>query len=343
MSLYNFKTVPGTDKEKLIKFIDDHWKKGHAIVKSDALLRFQHYNISNDSYNFIVAENAETSEYDALVGYIPVAQYDATLKENGDYWGAIWKRRDDIQNSEINNAAFFVWKKLFKLPYFQSYAAIGISEDAKQIYRASRMNLGYLSHYYILNEKIKDFRIAKNVSEVFLSNSSVLSTEKCLARWVNINEVPFDLKAYYKPLKSVEYFKKRYANHPIYEYKFIGIYNNEQLIALLACRIIEANGSKCIRIMDVLGCLFGNCYDSLKELLYSEEAEYIDIMNYGINKEIFHQTGFNELDIDGELIIPNYFEPFEQRNVKIELAFKSQYDGYVAFKGDSDQDRPNII
>ena len=86
MSLYNFKTVPGTDKEKLIKFIDDHWKKGHAIVKSDALLRFQHYNISNDSYNFIVAENAETSEYDALVGYIPVAQYDATLKENGDYW-----------------------------------------------------------------------------------------------------------------------------------------------------------------------------------------------------------------------------------------------------------------
>ena len=343
MGLYNFKTVPGTDKGKLLRFIDEHWKKGHAIVKSDALLQFQHYNISNDSFNFIVAENAETEEYDALVGYIPVAQYDESLIENGDYWGAIWKRRDDIQNSEINNAAFFVWKKLFRLPYFQSYAAIGISEDAKQIYRASRMNLGYLSHYYILNEKIKDFRIAKNVSEVFFSHSSDLSTEKCIAKWIKINEVSSDLKAFYKPLKSLVYFKNRYANHPIYEYKFIGVYNNEQMIALLACRIIETNGSKCIRVMDVLGRLYGNCYDSLKEMLYAEAAEYIDIMNYGISKEVFLQTGFNELDVDGELIIPNYFEPFEQRNVKIELAFKSQYDDYVAFKGDSDQDRPNII
>ena len=160
---------------------------------------------------------------------------------------------------------------------------------------------------------------------------------------IKINEVSSDLKPYYKPFKSLEYFKNRYANHPIYEYKFIGVYNNEQMIALLACRIIEANGSKCIRVMDVLGRLYGNCYDSLKELLYAEDAEYIDIMNYGINKEVFLHTGFNELDVNGDLIIPNYFEPFEQRNVKIELAFKSQYDDYVAFKGDSDQDRPNII
>jgi hypothetical protein len=48
------------------------------------------------------------------------------------------------------------------------------------------------------------------------------------------------------------------------------------------------------------------------------------------------------LDFDGELIIPSYFEPFEQRNVKIELAYKAKFQ-YVAFKGDADQDRPNIV
>ena len=39
----------------------------------------------------------------------------------------------------------------------------------------------------------------------------------------------------------------------------------------------------------------------------------------------------------------NYFEPFEQRNVKIEIAYKTKGDNYVAFKADSDQDRPNIL
>jgi hypothetical protein len=48
------------------------------------------------------------------------------------------------------------------------------------------------------------------------------------------------------------------------------------------------------------------------------------------------------LIFDGNLIIPNYFEPFEQKNVKIELAYKADFP-YVAFKGDSDQDRPNIL
>ena len=38
-----------------------------------------------------------------------------------------------------------------------------------------------------------------------------------------------------------------------------------------------------------------------------------------------------------------YFEPFEQCNVKIDIAWKADYDNYVAFKGDSDQDRPNIL
>ena len=67
-------------------------------------------------------------------------------------------------------------------------------------------------------------------------------------------------------------------------------------------------------------------------------------MNYGIKKEVFLNMGFQLLDIEQEdIILPNYFEPFEKRNVAIEIAYKAQYEGYVAFKGDSDQDRPNVL
>ena len=71
-----------------------------------------------------------------------------------------------------------------------------------------------------------------------------------------------------------------------------------------------------------------------------ENAEYIDCLNYGISQETFLNMGFL---VRENIIIPNYFEPFEQRNVDIEFAFSSKSDEYVIFKGDSDQDRPSFF
>ena len=106
---------------------------------------------------------------------------------------------------------------------------------------------------------------------------------------------------------------------------------------------ININGSKVIRIVDAIGQFQGSLYDEFQAYLKEAGAEYIDLMNYGIDEDVFYQMGFRKLDLDGNLIIPNYFEPFEQRNVKIDIAWKADYENYVAFKGDSDQDRPNIL
>ena len=112
---------------------------------------------------------------------------------------------------------------------------------------------------------------------------------------------------------------------------------------LLVIRILNVNGAKAIRIVDAIGQLQGNLYDEFQAYLKEMGAEYIDFMNFGINEDIFYKMGFRKLDLEEKLIIPNYFEPFEQRNVKIDIAWKADYEGYVAFKGDSDQDRPNIL
>ena len=54
MSIYTIKKVPVNEVDKLESFIDNHWKKGHALVKSRALLDFQHLNKDEKCYNFII-------------------------------------------------------------------------------------------------------------------------------------------------------------------------------------------------------------------------------------------------------------------------------------------------
>ena len=85
-----------------------------------------------------------------------------------------------------------------------------------------------------------------------------------------------------------------------------------------------------------------NIYNEVQLHLKTENAEYIDCVNFGIDEETFLNAGFTKLHLDRDTIIPNYFEPFERKNIKIEFSYKSKKP-YMVFKGDSDQDRPNII
>lgn len=342
MSLYTIKKVPIEEYSKLVLFLDEHWKKGHALVKSRELLDFQHLDKKNKCYNFIVAENNETHEYDALVGYIPTSQYDPSLEPQGDYWGAIWKIREDIKNNELSTAGFYIWKSIFKLPSFHSYSAIGISSVAKQIYEASRMHVSCLNHYYILNDSISDFKIAANVESLTNTRDLVRDASYSL-NWIDSTSLlSLSVTSYYRPYKSIQYIISRYVKHPIYKYRFLGLYHKKQLVSIWTVRKLRINDSNILRIIDVLGRFEGNLYLQIQEILDREQAEYIDLMNYGIDVDVIKRMGFSLLDWEGKLVIPNYMEPFEQRNVKIDIAYKGE-ENYVAFKGDSDQDRPNII
>ena len=79
-----------------------------------------------------------------------------------------------------------------------------------------------------------------------------------------------------------------------------------------------------------------------QNLLLLEDSEYVDILNYGISVKIFEKLGFSKLDFSTDkIIIPNFFNPFVQENIKIEFSYKSDYDDFVIFRGDGDQDRPS--
>lgn len=342
MGIYQIKTeVPVSEYGKLFKFIKYSWREDHAFVKSKDLLDFQHLDKEREVYHFIVAENQITGDFDALVGYIPLSQYDKKLAPNGDYWGAIWKRRDDVQNNEIKGMGFFVWDELFRLPGFNSHGAISMSNDARMMYKARRLPIGIMKQYYILNDEISVFKIAGNILPKF---NHVSCGNKCELKWIDINDVKeSDLVICYRPYKSVEFFRNRYEKHPIYKYNFLGLFFRGFLQAVLAVREIVVGNAKVLRIIDVIGELNGDIYGSAQTIMHSKDYEYIDMLNYGIDNEVITGMGFSLLNPDkNEPIIPNYFEPFVKQNVVFEISYKAKFP-YVAFKGDADQDRPNIL
>lgn len=333
---YNIELCSVNKYDELTEFLNSQWKRKHALVVSKDLLDWQHRE--GDKYNFIVAENKSTSKIDALVGFIKTSKFDPSLQDQNDYWLAIWKVKS---NATVKGLGWSVLEKLLTDNKINSIAAIGINQEVKKIYEKLKWKTGYLSHYYIKNEKIKIFKIAKFKNNA-LNAQGHKGNEFKLMKLID----PVQVCHKYRPKKSLTYMINRYKNHPVYNYEFYGVgKRNDIFEAILVIRQNKLDKESCLRIVDVFGNLDGlpSLYRQFQELLEYRGAEYIDCLNYGVRKEVFYILGFSELDFfSNENIVPAYFEPYLQENIRIELAYKADFH-YVVFKGDSDQDRPSII
>jgi hypothetical protein len=332
-------TIRNCKKEELFllqEFIEKHWVKDHIFTKSQKLIDFQHLNIHLNIYHFIVAINEKIQAVDGILGYIPTSQYDSSLFNNGDYWGAIWKTRTDIENEDIKMLGFFLWKHLMNMDNFKTFGAIGVSDVALRFYKISRFKSGILNQYYILREQNTPYTIAQ--APISTTQTKISSSNRI--KKIDLNE-NISVEPFYRPYKSITFLINRYKRHPVYKYEFWLVLNK----CILVTRKITINKQSIIRVIDCLGnlCDLPDLYADFQSLLQSENAEYIDFVNYGISENVFENMGFQKLDLTGNIIIPNYFEPYIQKNIEIAFACKAPYDDYVIFKGDSDQDRPNIL
>jgi hypothetical protein len=341
MSIYRLHYCQENDKPALLDFIKNHWQDDHIFLKSDALLKFQHYDNIKGHYNFVIGVNSLTNEIDGIIGLIPVSQYDSNLSIFNEAWGGIWKVRDDVKNKDIG----MLGSKLFAyFNNFKSHGSLGMSNIATMLHKVRKYSICDLNQYYMLNQKIENFEIAKISSTLSLCSEFLDESKHTLEKISNIMEWKdhkFDVEYY--PKKSITYLYNRYSLHPIYSYDFWGAFDNEKnLNVVFVIRKISVNGANALRIVDVFGAVecLPNMRTAFQKLLEKEQAEYIDLMNAGISIEIFQKIGFNKLDVQGEIVIPNYFEPFVQKNIVIKCAYKAPYN-YVMFKADADQDRPS--
>lgn len=80
---------------------------------------------------------------------------------------------------------------------------------------------------------------------------------------------------------------------------------------------------------------------ALDKLLHDAGAEYLDCYNAGIPAAVWAAAGLTERREDDGVIIPNYLTPPLRQNTEY-YYFTNQPDGFVLFKADGDQDRPNL-
>lgn len=326
-------------RDELQEWINRYWKEGHSLSKSSMLLDFQHFNKQDECYDFYLLE--DNNEVWGLIGYIPLFQFDCSLRDENEGWGGIWKVRDDCPIKGLGLDLFD--KLLSEFGNKGSFGAIGMSRMAYKLFKVYKLEMGQLNQYYVGNPYIKDFKVCKNiVSNKIEPNQCTNWTIEVLYNLESIDTI----QSSYRPKKTIQFFTNRYTNHPIYKYFFWVIYKKSEPISVWALRRITVGTSSILRIVDIIGNIeslpaLGSC---IQEEVIKEAVEYVDLLNYGIDSSIFERIGFIKHNIsDEDIIVPNYFEPFEMRNVSLDFAYRSQYANYVLFKADSDQDRPNIL
>ena len=322
------------DLQGVQRFIHEKWRENHILSFNNGLIDFQHGN--DGGYNFVIAKN-QYNDITAILGFIPLSQYDAGLGDTANIWLAIWKV-DEANAAPGTGFALLKWLEKHFKP--NSIGSIGINKNVKRIYDILGYRAGVLKHYYITNPSVSDFKIIEpgDAGRTSVGRQSPLSVVREIER-KDLEQLTFDAS----PQKSINFIHNRYLSHPVYKYILLGIYTDTALKAVIVARKIVVKSAACLRIVDIQGSYaeIGNLRNGIAELLNKHKCEYIDCLNHGIAEETFSKWGFSLKA--GSTIIPEYFEPFVKKNIDIMFAYKSKEEKYIIFKGDSDQDRPNVI
>ena len=337
-SIYEIRFARLDEYDKLHTFMRKYWGENHILTKSKVMFDFQHKG--SDKYNIVIGFNKITKEVDGIWSIIPVSTYDQTLDGEGNYWGAILKVRDDVDNREIKRLPFKLLSFIIKLPNFKTIGFSGLGPQGQPFVNPLCNVHGVLNQYYIANPN-KIYVIGNNLKkkEFEVSDYTI--------KPIDLHNLDWNPQIIYNPRKSVTFLINRFENHPIYKYGFWGVYKNNDLLTIIVYRVVEVEGKgRVIRIVDVLGSFeeIGSIGYEMVRLLKENDAEYIDCLNYGIDTKVFERMGFELLDFSNidNTIVPNYFEPFEKSNVLVHFAYISK-SPYVIFRADADQDRPSIF
>jgi hypothetical protein len=331
------------DIEDVVRFLDEHWARGHALVTSRPLLNWQHRN-ADGGYSFLVARS--DGDVAGILGYIPTRRFDPALANDNVVWLTTWKVRDDAAVAGLGLALL---QHLAAMEPHIAIGAIGLNPATRPIYEALGYRLGELQHFVLPNVTLRRFELASltQTPAPLGDDQTTPLTAMALSRqdeFERLADTGWPAPTGVVPRKTPRYFHARYVCHPLYSYRVLALSDRETVVGLLAARTAEHAGRRALRIVDFLGSpdLVGRLGRVLQSLIQEQDAEYADMYNAGIGTAAFERAGFRRVNPDGGDVVPDHFEPFERRNVRLWFSIKGVREA-VLFKGDADQDRPSAV
>lgn len=339
------------DQARLVEFIRDHWAATHIFTERPQVFAWQHLQ-ADGRLNMVLAEDTGPPQAAVLgvLGFIPMGRFDPALGDR-DVMLAIWKVRDEGVPPGLG---------LRLLKFLQAelaprlVAAIGTSQMVRPIYQVLGYQVGALRHSALFHPgRSADLRIAAGVPAAAFEPAPTVDSAVELLR---IDEsIPDRLRAAIDqlaadraPAKSWGYVAERFLLHPWYRYQVRAVQRDGETVAVVVWRVVEAAGARALRIVDIIGDpdWLRDSRGALQREVIDGDAEYIDLVQWGVDEHVLIDGGFVSTATTPGLVLPNYFSPFEARNVEIELAYKV-LDGseppVQLYRADSDQDRPNLV
>jgi hypothetical protein len=227
--------------------------------------------------------------------------------------------------------------------------SLGINQKTIGIYRYLGHATGSMNHHFLPNKAVRSFQIGKITTDVACLERPFMRSSLIRLRSVFWTDIPADFflgtASHVLPRKDIAYLERRYFKHPIYCYRVHGIYHDGQLATLLVARVVRVDAASALRVVDIIGdeSLFPWVTHALYDILEKEGLEYLDLVSYGLDDGMLEQARLSKVDLTGDqIIIPNYFQPFTQKNIPIHFFVDGQITPNLRlFKADGDQDRPN--
>jgi hypothetical protein len=333
------------DVPDVLSWLDHHWKRGHVFTVAPSLFEWQHALPDRPGeYSVAIARRDADDALLGLLGYVMTRQFDPSLAADNTLWLALWKVRDDI---DAGGLGLRLVRYVMDQELHSAAGVLGFKPGVRGIYQALGFSVGELEHYVLANPDISHFELAsfKNRPPAAFAGdglSATIADERTFLQLASGFEV-HDRYAY-APRKTPAFFHARYLQHPFYRYTCLVVYRGARAIGVLATRMASHGGRSAVRIVDYLGPTdaVADLGPVVLEEIRRTGAEYADVYNSGIDAALFERAGFTRVDPDGPDIVPDHFEPFEQRNVRLSFALKAPRPA-ILFKGDSDQDRPSQL
>lgn len=327
-----FRMATNEDVDAIMKFIKEFWNENHILAKDKDFFLYE-FSVEN-RINFNLAINRETEEIDVIFGFFQYGEH--FVSGQTDASGALSKVRPGCK---IPFIGIEVIRRFIDETAPRIYVGIGANPNTslKLTKGILKHYTGRLQHFYILSDR-EEYKIAyiKNKKSITITENEQLEMREC-ETIEELYECYNEQKYNDRPYKERWYINKRYFNHPIYKYRVFIVDRELVVIGREVC----INSAKIFRIVDVLGNYdyFKYIGNALYEMIQKEDYEYIDIYEKGIPDEAIKAAGFVERMEEDENIIPNYFEPFLQKNIEIYYHVKDA--DICIFKADGDQDRPS--